>query len=109
MSQTNLLKEILIGRQPILDLNQELIGYELLFRNGEPAETPDDACRATASVVCAAYSELGIGDARGPHKAFINVDELFLLDDALELLPADRVVLGVAGRTDRRRAAARLR
>ena len=94
MSQTNLLKEILIGRQPILDLNQELIGYELLFRNGESAaETPDYASRATASVVCAAYSELGIGDALGPHKAFINVDEYFIQDDALELLPADRVVL----------------
>ena len=90
------LREVLIGRQPILDLQQELVGYELLFR------TPDcaDACRAsdcrsaaTAGVVCSAFAELGIGAALGPYKAYINTDERFILDDALELLPPQSVVL----------------
>lgn len=89
------LGELLIGRQPILDHRQELIAYELLFRrpgngvgNGAGARQA-----ATASVVCAAFAELGLADAIGHHKAFINADERFILDDALELLPPAKVVL----------------
>jgi EAL and modified HD-GYP domain-containing signal transduction protein len=93
MSYTHLLKEIFIGRQPILDLRQELIGYELFFRC--PDKAAEQSCSrliATASVVCAAFSELGIGDALGEHKAYINADEKFIMDDVLELLPPANVV-----------------
>ena len=93
-SYTHLLKEVLIGRQPILDLRQELMGYELLFRSANvPAEIPGCGLTATASVVCTVFSELGIGDSLGSHKAFINADEAFILDDVVELLPANSVVL----------------
>lgn len=94
MSYTHLLKEILIGRQPILDLRQELIGYELFFRCAD--KTAEQSCSrmtATATVVCAAFSELGIGNALGEHKAYINADERFIMDDVLELLPSANVVL----------------
>lgn len=85
------LRELLLGRQPILDLKQELIGYELLFRtNGKVAHT--DRINATAAVVCGAFAELGIAGALGPTRAFINADAEFLQDDALELLPAHAVV-----------------
>ena len=90
------LREILIGRQPILDLHHELIGYELLFRTPECAESSRASCgrtAATAGVVCSAFAELGIGSALGAHQAFINTDEVFILDDALELLPPQTVVL----------------
>lgn len=88
------LDRILIGRQPILDRAQELVGYELLFRSADlPAETPDCPLGATAGVVCAAFSELGLGDALGRCRAFINADARFVMDDVLELLPAAGVVL----------------
>lgn len=94
MSYTHLLKEILIGRQPILDLRQELIGYELFFRCADQAaEQSCSRMTATATVVCAAFSELGIGGALGEHKAYINADERFIMDDVLELLPSANVVL----------------
>ena len=90
------LREVLIGRQPILDLQQELVGYELLFRTPDCTDaSPTSGCRsaATAGVVCSAFAELGIGAALGPYKAYINTDERFILDDALELLPPQSVVL----------------
>jgi EAL and modified HD-GYP domain-containing signal transduction protein len=88
------LREVLLGRQPILDIGQELFGYELLFRDGrrDPLQ-PDERLAATACVVCTAFSELGIGDALGQKKAFINADERFIADDALEALPPSGVVL----------------
>lgn len=87
---------IYLGRQPILDAKLHLAGYELLFRSGTTnAAQFADGTQATASVVAHAFTELGIGDALGFRRGFINVDSVFLLDDAIELLPPDQVVLEI--------------
>lgn len=87
---------IFLGRQPILDRQQTLVAFELLFRNStrNAAQVVDDTL-ATATVVANAYTELGLGNALGCLRAFINVDAAFLLDDALELLPPGQVTLEV--------------
>jgi EAL and modified HD-GYP domain-containing signal transduction protein len=87
---------IYLGRQPILDAELHLAGYELLFRSSTANSAQfADGTLATAEVVAHAFTELGIGDALGARRAFINVDSLFLLDDAIELLPPTQVVLEV--------------
>lgn len=95
-TETEALSEVFIGRQPILDRQQATIGYELLFRRGPQNRAEfDSPKRATATVVCAAFAELGLSAALAAQRAFINVDEAFLLDDAVELLPAQQVVLEI--------------
>lgn len=87
-------KPIYLGRQPILDANLKLAGFELLFRSSEVNAAQFAAgTHATASVVANAFTELGIADALGFRRGFINVDSGFLLDDAVELLPPGQVVL----------------
>ena len=76
-----------LSRQPILDLKKEMAGYELSLGNTGHSST--EAARLT----CAAYTALGLRSALGRHKAFLAVDAEFLLDDAIELLPATHVVL----------------
>lgn len=90
-------KEIFIGRQPILDRSQQLVAYELLFRSGSEHNCADiqDNLGATASVINHAFAELGIEQALGPYKGFINCDESLLLSDMIEILPADKIVLEV--------------
>ena len=97
----NNLRELLLGRQPIIDLKQELVGYELLFRTTQPARSTGRV-NATAAVVCGAFAELGIAGALGPYQGFINADAAFLQDDALQLLPAGAVVfeLNIDGAPD---------
>ncbi|MGE5651230.1 MAG: EAL domain-containing protein, partial [Bacillota bacterium] len=58
-------KEFFLARQPILDRNQDLVAYELLFRTGAdgPADVTDDVY-ATASVIAHA-SELGLENVVG--------------------------------------------
>lgn len=89
--------EVFLGRQPILDRSQQLVAYELLFRSGSVVNsaTVTDSVQATATVIANAFSELSVGDALGPYKGFINVDEAFLLSDTIELLPKEAVVLEV--------------
>ena len=93
------LREVFIGRQPILDRDQGLAGYELLFRatteNFAHLDGPRAAAMATADVVCKAFAELGLANVLGKARAFINVDALFLESDLVELLPKDIVVFEI--------------
>ena len=88
--------QLFLGRQPILDRNQHLVAYELLFRNGHRnAADVTDGVAATATVIANAFSELGIVDALGECRGFINVDLEFLFNDVIELLPPQSVVLEI--------------
>ena len=87
---------LFVGRQPILDRKQELFAYELLFRNsGENVANVNDDLAATANVISHAFGEIGIEQALGPYKGFINCDAALLLSDLPELLPPDKIVLEV--------------
>jgi c-di-GMP-related signal transduction protein len=88
--------QLYLGRQPILDREQRLFAYELLFRNGSRnfAEVTDGV-QATATVIVNAFAELGVEAALGSCRGFINVDEAFLFSDMLELLPRQSVVLEI--------------
>jgi EAL and modified HD-GYP domain-containing signal transduction protein len=93
------LREVFIGRQPILDKDQGLAGYELLFRataeNSARVDSATAATAATADVVCKAFAELGLANVFGQVRAFINVNAPFLENDLVELLPKDIVVLEI--------------
>ncbi len=94
--------EIFIGRQPILGRNHELFAYELLFRSGRQrnaADIPDDLL-ASAAVISHAFADLGVEQALGPYKGFINCDASLLLSDLLEALPSDKIVLEVLETVD---------
>ena len=94
-------QEIFIGRQPILDRDQQLYAYELLFRSGtqNSAEVTDDLA-ATATVISHVFSELGLEAALGPYLGFVNLDARMLASDALELLPREKFVLEVLETVD---------
>ena len=88
--------QLFLGRQPILDREQRLVAYELLFRSGQRnAADVTDGVQATATVIANAFTELSVGDALGDCRGFINVDEAFLFSDVLELLPRPSVVLEI--------------
>lgn len=89
--------DIFLGKQPLIDRNQAVIGYELLFRNtADNFSVITSAKAATADVVCKAFAELGLANALGGQKAFINVDEDFLCEDGIaEFLPKETVLLEV--------------
>ncbi|MCB5944060.1 EAL and HDOD domain-containing protein [Acidocella sp. KAb 2-4] len=83
-----------LARQPILDRNRQLVAYELLFRASQEnrAEVSDDVA-ASAAVIQHAFLDLGMEEALGGKTAFINASEALLMSDALEVLPANHVVI----------------
>jgi EAL and modified HD-GYP domain-containing signal transduction protein len=89
------LREVFVGRQPILDGHQAVIGYELQFNDTQSSPLSSHAI-ATADMVCKAFSQLGLADAFGHALTFIRVNAEFLAADFIELLPPETVVLEVS-------------
>jgi EAL and modified HD-GYP domain-containing signal transduction protein len=90
------MQNIFIGRQPILDRDGHLYGYELLHRRpGQDRASIDDGDRISADMLINAVLEIGIQRISGAHRAFINVTENLLKHSGLDTLPSDRVVLEV--------------
>ncbi len=89
-------EDIFIGRQPILDRNQSLYAYELLFRSAnEDSAKIVDGISATSSVITQMLSESGIDAILGKFGGFINCDAAFLQSEIVELLPRDKIVLEI--------------
>jgi EAL and modified HD-GYP domain-containing signal transduction protein len=88
-------REFFLARQPILDRNQSLVAYELLFRNAAsgPARFTSDLS-ATASVI-AHTSQLGMEKVVGESLGYINVDAAVLMSDIFQFLPREKVVLEI--------------
>jgi EAL and modified HD-GYP domain-containing signal transduction protein len=90
-------QRIFIGRQPILNSDQAIFAYELLFRDS--AEATDahvlDNDHASSRLIINTFNSLGIKRIFGRKQAFINVSAWLLQSEILELLPADRVVLEI--------------
>jgi EAL and modified HD-GYP domain-containing signal transduction protein len=90
-------QELLLGRQPIVDRDRRLFAFELLFRGSRRnSARPCDDVMATSQVLLHVFAELGVDRALGPHRGFVNCDErMLLMPGALDVLPADRVVLEI--------------
>ena len=87
-------EKFFLGRQPILDRNQEIIGYELLFRSAEIDYADFEShSHASSSVISLALASFGINEILGGKLGFINVHHDLLFSEMLELLPTGQTVL----------------
>ncbi len=88
------MEDIFVGRQPILDRNQELIGYELLFRDGDRnAADFSDGRKATAQVIFNTFMDIGLENIVGSHPAFLNLPHSFFLEDNPLPVTREQVVM----------------
>jgi len=87
-------QEVYLARQPIVDVNQELVGFELLFR---PTATDrvevDDNLLATSTVISNVFTEIGLEQVIGQVDGYINVDADFLFSALIDTLPPGQIVL----------------
>ncbi len=87
-------EKFFLGRQPILDRNQEIIGYELLFRSADMDHAVFESySHASSNVITHALASFGMHEVLGGKFGFINVHLGLLLSEMLELLPIGQTVL----------------
>jgi len=88
------LHDIFLGRQPILDRNEHIVAYELLFRDGDGGHVNiHENMNANAEAIIRSFGEADINEVLGDKKGFIHVNTELLLSDLIELLPCDKVVI----------------
>ena len=73
-----------IARQPILDKDQDLFAYELLFRDGTNGAYPEHEPKKS-ELINSRFNTLGIDDISGNQRAFIN----FLPETIINRFPAE--------------------
>jgi len=92
-------QEFYIAKQPIVDLNGEIYGYELLFRtldsSGKLKAIFKDELLATAKVLVNALNHFGMHSLVDGNLAFVNIDEEFLLDPIVFSIPKNIFVLEI--------------
>ncbi len=84
-------QEVFLGRQVIIDRKYEIFSYELLFRNSYENRTINGDVSATATVVQYALTELGLEESLNKYMGYININQEFLFEDIIELLPKDKI------------------
>lgn len=92
-SQPLQLRNFYLARQPLLDRNQALFGYELLFRNRLDGGAEIESGLAATAGVLAHAAQMGLPRAIGDAVAFLNVDTEVLMSDIFAFLPRERTVL----------------
>jgi len=89
------MEQVYIARQPILDLNSNIFAYEILYRDANKQSEVNNDRHASASVISSILNKFGTKKLLGNKKAFIKIDEKFLLNDIIFSIPKDFFVFSL--------------
>lgn len=97
-----IMSSVIIARQPILERNQNVSAFEILFRSSaEQTAAPvilDDQ-HASVEVTSILLNEIGLNNVVDDRLAFINISYDFIVNRLAYALPKERVVLEVLENT----------
>ncbi len=86
--------DVAVARQPIVDRDRRVVGFELLYRSTEADPVRRDGEQMTAQVVLGALS-IGLEQLVGDKVMFCNAERGVLVGETPVTLPPDRTVIEV--------------
>lgn len=89
--------DVYIARQPILNKKEAVIGYELLYRDGQENRFPVgvDSHEATTNILLRTHLNEGLPAITNQKLAFINFSEACILKKVPTLIPRKQVVIEI--------------
>lgn len=86
--------EVFIGRQPIFNRDEEIVAYELLYRNNNVNKFPEiDSDKATIDVLINSFLTIGIKEVANGRPSFINFTENLIMQQELDFFDPTEVVI----------------
>ena len=89
-----------LARQPILNHKQEIIGYELLYRDSEKSAVYANERHATAALLVNVLNNAGLHNVVGDKLAFVNIDGRFLRHEIIDTIPPETFIFEVTSSTN---------
>jgi len=86
---------VYLARQPILDKESTIYAYEILYRDADKTSRVENDMTASAFVLSNILNKFGTKSLLGEKKAFIKIDEKFLLNDIIFSVPKDLFVFSL--------------
>ena len=80
---------VYLARQPLLNKDEDICYYEILYRDAEKKSHVHSNIAASASVITSILNKFGTKALLGEKKAFVKVDEKFLLNDIVFTIPKE--------------------
>ncbi len=92
--------EVFLGRQPIVDADRQVFGYELLYRDGaESATTFDDPDAATRGVMERVLLQWGMEHVVGDRFGMINASASLVIHGLHRAMPPEGMIIEVREET----------
>lgn len=88
------MENIMVGRQPILDKNENLFAYELLFRSSKGNKIIDGE-KATAEVIMNSLESIGLSNLTQNKPAFINFTSKMIKNKISDILSSDSIYIEI--------------
>ena len=88
--------DIFIGRQPIFNLHEQIVAYELLYRNKDSNSFPMvDSDVATVNVLINSFINIGIDEVTKGSPCFVNFTENLLMGPLTDYLEPTKVIIEI--------------
>ncbi|SDC21490.1 EAL and HDOD domain-containing protein [Halanaerobium congolense] len=88
------MKNAMVGRQPILDKNENLFAYELLFRSPDDNRITDGE-KATAEVIINSLESIGLSNLTQNKPAFINFTSKMIKNKIFDILSSESIYIEI--------------
>ncbi|SFV66501.1 Predicted signal transduction protein [hydrothermal vent metagenome] len=85
------MQSISIGRQPIIDAHSELCSYEVLYKGSSATLNRF----SSASIINNVLNKFGTHKLLGDRRAFVKIDEKFLLHDIIFSIPGEFFIFSI--------------
>lgn len=89
------MQNIYLGRQPILDIDESLHSYEVLYSNEDKADSYAQNDFRSAMVISAILNKFGTREILGGRRAFVKIGEKFILSDIIFTIPKEFFIFSV--------------
>lgn len=88
--------EVFVGRQPIFNRHEEIVAYELLYRNNYTNQFPNiDADTATIELLINSFLSIGIKELANGKPSFINFTENLIMQDSIGFIEPEQIVIEI--------------